>query len=91
MDRSHSDWCEMVPHSGFDLHFSDNVDHFLSLYECVTILLLLFMFCVFGNEACGISAPCPGIKPLPSALEGEVLTAGPPGKSHTSGFVIPSM
>ena len=22
MDRSHSDWCEMVPHCGFDLHFS---------------------------------------------------------------------
>ena len=24
LDRSHSDWCEMVPHCGFDLHFSDN-------------------------------------------------------------------
>ena len=23
-DSSHSDWREMVPHSGFDLHFSDN-------------------------------------------------------------------
>ena len=23
-DRSHSDWCEMVPHCGLDLHFSDN-------------------------------------------------------------------
>ena len=23
-DCSHSDWCEMVPHSGFDLHFSDD-------------------------------------------------------------------
>ena len=23
-DRSHSDWREMVPHSGIDLHFSDN-------------------------------------------------------------------
>ena len=22
--KGHSDWCEMVPHSGFDLHFSDN-------------------------------------------------------------------
>ena len=64
---------------------------FLKSYECVTILLLLSMFCVFGNEACGISAPWPGIKPSPSALEGEVLTSRPPGKSHTSGFVIPSM
>ena len=24
LDHSHSDWREMVPHSGFDLHFSDN-------------------------------------------------------------------
>ena len=24
LDCSHSDWCEMVPHSGFDLHFYDN-------------------------------------------------------------------
>ena len=24
LDSSHSDWCEMVPHCGFDLHFSDN-------------------------------------------------------------------
>ena len=24
LDSSHSDWCEMAPHCGFDLHFSDN-------------------------------------------------------------------
>ena len=24
LDHSHSDWREMVPHRGFDLHFSDN-------------------------------------------------------------------
>ena len=24
LDRSHSDWCEVVPHCGFDLPFSDN-------------------------------------------------------------------
>ena len=24
LDISHSDWCEMVPHCGFDLHFSNN-------------------------------------------------------------------
>ena len=29
----------------------------------------------------GILAPGPGIKPAPPALEGEVLTTGPPGKS----------
>ena len=40
-----------------------------------------FMFRFFGHEACGILAPRPGIKPTPPALEGEVLTTGPPGKS----------
>ena len=39
------------------------------------------MFWVFGLEACGILAPRPGIEPSPPALEGEVLTTGPPGKS----------
>ena len=24
LDRSHSDWCEVVPHCRFDLHFSNN-------------------------------------------------------------------
>uniref|UniRef100_A0A8C6FHX6 Uncharacterized protein n=1 Tax=Moschus moschiferus TaxID=68415 RepID=A0A8C6FHX6_MOSMO len=23
LDSSHSDWCEMISHCGFDLHFSD--------------------------------------------------------------------
>ena len=38
------------------------------------------MFYFFGHKACGILAPQPGIKPTSSALEGEVLTTGPPGK-----------
>ena len=38
-------------------------------------------FWIFGHEACGILAPRPGIEPAPPALEGEVLTTGPPGKS----------
>ena len=40
-----------------------------------------FMFWFFGREACGILAPRPGTEPAPAALEGEVLTTGPPGKS----------
>ena len=40
-----------------------------------------FMFWFFGREACGLLAPWPGIEPARSALEGEVLTTGPPGKS----------
>ena len=39
------------------------------------------MFWFFGCKACGILAPWPGIEPAPPALEGGVLTAGPPGKS----------
>ena len=38
------------------------------------------MFWFFGYEACGILAPQTGIEPIPPALEGEVLTTGPPGK-----------
>ena len=40
-------------------------------------------------------APLPGIEPVPSALEGEVLTTGPPGKSldnpfeHCSSIYLP--
>ena len=44
-----------------------------------------FMFGFFGFEACGVLAPQPGIEPAPPpplALEGEVLTTGPPEKSH---------
>ena len=50
--------------------------------EFVTILLLFYAL-VFGCESCGILAPQPGIEPTPPALEGEVLTIGPPGKSQT--------
>ena len=35
----------------------------------------------FGHEKCGILAPLPGIEPVPSALEDELLTTGLPGKS----------
>ena len=40
-----------------------------------------FMFWVFGPEACWILAPQPSIEPTTPALEGEVLTTGPSGKS----------
>ena len=42
---------------------------------------MLLMFYFLGHEACGLLAPPPGIEPAPSALEGEVLTTGPAGKS----------
>ena len=50
------------------------LDHFLKVFtEFVTTLVLFLMdFWYFGHEARGILAPRPGIKPLTSALEGEV-------------------
>ena len=39
------------------------------------------MFWFFDREAYGILDPRPGIEPASPALEGEVLTPGPPGKS----------
>ena len=54
--------------------------------EFISVLLLLFMFWFFGPKAsCGVLAPQPGIEPEPPALEGEVLTTGPPEKSPTLG------
>ena len=58
--------------------------------EFVTILLLFYVFCsfcffvffFFCCEACGILALQAGIEPTPPALEGEVLTIGPPEKSQ---------
>ena len=54
-------------------------------YNIASVLCFGFFFFVFfvffGHEACGILAPRPGIKPVPPALEGEVLTTGLPGKS----------
>ena len=47
--------------------------------------LLHYCFCLmfwfFGCEAYGIFAPQTGMKPAQAALEGEVLTTGPLGKS----------
>ena len=59
--------------------------------EVVTILqqyCFCLMFWFFGCKACGILAPRPGIEPEPTALEGEVLTTGPPGKSLIYLFAV---
>ena len=40
-----------------------------------------FCFMFFGCEACEVLALWPGIKPVPPALEGKVLTTGPSVKS----------
>ena len=40
---------------------------------------------------CGILVPQPGIEPEFAALEGEVLTTGPPGKSSSVPFFKKSL
>lgn len=41
------------------------------------------MFFFLSPQACDILIPQPGIKPASSALEGDILTTGPQGKSLT--------
>ena len=52
-------------------------------------IMLWFIGLFIWFMLCGILAPRPGVESAPSALEGEVLTTGPPGKSqtvHLNGF-----
>ena len=52
------------------------------LIEFVTTLLLVFLnVLVFWPLGMWDASPAPGIEPVPPALEGKVLTTGPPGKS----------
>ena len=55
--------------------------------EFVTISLL-FMFWLFGHEACRIFDPQPEIATAPPTLEGGVLTTGSPRKSPKHVFLI---
>ena len=52
----------------------------------VTVLLLLFMFWLLGDEACGILAPGSGVEPTLPASKGRFLTTGPPRKSLEHDF-----
>ena len=49
--------------------------------EFDTILFLFYGLTFLAERHGGILAPRPGTEPTPSALEGEVSTTGPPGKS----------
>ena len=48
----------------------------------------MFYVLVFGHNAGGVLAPQPGMEPAPPALEGEVLTTGPPGKSQECSVLL---
>ena len=41
-----------------------------------------------GPSACGILVPGPGTEPVSPALQGRLLTTGPPGKSLIATFII---
>ena len=61
--------------------FFFDVYHFKVFIEFITVLILFYVVFFSGHEACRILAPWPGMEPTSLALEGEVLTTGPPGKS----------
>ena len=56
-----------------------------TIFEVLLTLLqycfCCFMFWFFGQEACGILAPQPGIECIPCTGR-QVLNTGLPGKSH---------
>ena len=52
-----------------------------SFYWICYNIASVFMLWFFCPKACWILAPWPGIEPTPPALEGEVSTTEPPGKS----------
>ena len=78
------------------LFFYLNKKYFLmwTIFLKSLLNLLQYCFCImfwfFGHEACGILAPQPGIEPTLPALEVEVLTTGPPGKSLYIFLFFPS-
>ena len=69
----------------FFLRFFD-VDPFLKSLLDLLQYCFCFMFWFFGPKACWILVPWPGIHNVPPALEGKILTTGPPEKSYDSMF-----
>ena len=65
------------------------MDPFKVFIEFITVLLLFVCFNILAFLAL-ILAPQPGIIPTPLALEGEVLTTGPPGNSPKDAFLHPT-
>ena len=71
-------WKYRILSSFFFFFLMWTIDHFKFL---LNLLQYCFFKRVLGCEVCGILAPQPGIEPTSSALKGEVLTTGLPGKS----------
>ena len=56
-----------------------------SLLSLLQYCFCFVLFC-FDQEKCGILVPQPGIEYIFLALEGEILSTGPPGKSQPASF-----
>ena len=54
---------------------------------CFNIPSSSYMFRIFGHKGCEIPVSQPGIKSVPPALVGKVLTTGLPGKSYFCFYV----
>ena len=50
------------------------------IVNCNELITILLMFWCFGHRACAILVLLPGMKALSHALEGGILSTGPPGK-----------
>ena len=59
--------------------------------EFVIILLLFYVLVFWPQGMWDLTSPDQGLNPHPPALECEVLTTGPPGKSQEIFFKIPKL
>ena len=87
--------CYFLPHSVFPIYWVFLIP--INLYFHINLLLYIFfnvnffycclLYFIYAfnfwphRTTCGILVPQPGIEPTPPALEGGLLTTGPPGKS----------
>ena len=67
-----------LQHTGSSLHHAGSFLAVHRLPSCGSVVVVSRLSCFV---ACGILVPQPGIEPESPALEGEVLTTRPPGKS----------
>ena len=50
-DDDHSDWCEMLPHCSFNLHFSNNEQCWTSFHVFISHLYVFLEKCLFRSSA----------------------------------------